>query len=263
MDVQILEDIGLTKAQAAAYKSLMDNGSLTAPALAKLIGESRTNGYKVLDKLIELGLAVKQPQGGKFCYAATSPTALEQFVQSQAERIRQKERQLNTELPQMLDYFFAHSERPSIRYFQGKEGLHQIFADMLQTGRDIYLLRSPDDVNFYDEAFFAEFRKKRALLGIATYALTVNVPSAIHDPELDFQNKFHRTWLPAAAYTAPVEWNIYGNKVALTSYGEEAMGIVIESPQIAESFRQVFQLAASSVAAKAAAPPERNEAETS
>lgn len=242
MNVQILEDIGLTKVQATAYICLVDNGTLTAPALATRIGESRTNGYKVLDKLVELGLATKQEHNKKYTYAATSPTALEQFVRSQAEQVRTKERQLSTELPHMLDYFFARSERPSIRYFQGKEGLRQIFADMLQTGRDIYLLRSPDDINFYDEAFFAEFRKKRALLGINTYALTVDVPTATHDLEADFQNKFHRTWLDPKAYTAPVEWNIYGNKVALTSYGEEAMGIIIESPQIAESFRQVFQL---------------------
>jgi sugar-specific transcriptional regulator TrmB len=244
MDVQLLEDIGLTKTQALAYKALIDAGTLTAPALAIAIGESRTNGYKVLDKLVELGLAIKQPKGSKSAYTATSPTTLEQFVRAQADTVRHKERQLNAELPHMLDYFFARSEQPSIRYFQGKEGIQQIFADMLQTGSDIYLLRSPADVDFYDEAFFADFRKKRALLGITTYALTVDVPSATHNTEIDFQNKFIRTWLDPKSYTAPVEWNIYGNKVALTSYGNEAMGIIIESPQIAESFRQVFQLLA-------------------
>src|ERR1700744_1123895 len=122
MDVQLLEDIGLTSAQATAYKALVEQGPFAAPALATLIGESRTNGYKVLDKLVELGLATKQPNGGKVRYAATSPTAIEQFVNDQAEQVRQKERHLKTELPHMLDFFFAHSEQPSIRYFQGKDG---------------------------------------------------------------------------------------------------------------------------------------------
>src|SRR3954466_2769038 len=104
MDVQFLEDIGLTSAQAAAYKALVVQGPLAAPALVTLIDESRTNSYKVLDKLVEIGLATKQPYGGKFRYAATSPTALEQLIGKQAEQIRQKERHLKTELPHMLDY---------------------------------------------------------------------------------------------------------------------------------------------------------------
>src|SRR4051812_31667321 len=118
MDIQTLEDIGLTKVQAKAYKTLVERGLMSAPALASAIQESRTNGYKVLDKLVELGVAVKESVGGKYKYSATSPAALEQFVKQQAELVRQKERRLNNELPRLLDYYFAHSERPSIRYFE-------------------------------------------------------------------------------------------------------------------------------------------------
>jgi len=242
MDIQFLEDIGLTKPQAAAYRALVEGKGAAAPKIGTEIGESRSNAYKVLDKLCELGLATKDQNGKRVRYFPTSPTALEQFVQKQNAMVAMRERKLKAAMPDMLQYFFARSEQPSIRYFQGKEGLQQIFGDMLQTGKDIYLLRSPEDVHFYDETFFSQFRKKRSLLGIKTYALTVDVPSAVHDPAADLQNKFIRTWLPASAYTGAVEWNIYGNKVALISYGKEAMGLIIESPQIAESFRQVFQL---------------------
>lgn len=247
MDVKTLEDIGLTKTQAKAYQALIKQGFATAPSLAKIIDESRTNAYKILDKLCDLGLATKESAGRKVTYYPASPTALEQLLQKQADLNSQRERKLKASMPDMLQYFFAHSEQPSIRFFQGKEGVQRIFSDMLQTGRDVYLLRSPEDVNFYDEEFFADFRKKRSLIGIKTSALTVDVPSAVHDPEVDFKNKFIRTWLPASAYTAAVEWNIYGNKVALISYGKEAVGIIIESAQIAESFRQIFQLLASKV----------------
>ncbi len=254
MDIQAFEDIGLTKPQAAAYYSLVQNNGATAPKVGVEIGESRSNAYKVLDKLCELGLATKDQVGKRVRYYPASPTALEQLVQSQSQAVAARERKLKAAMPDLLSFFFAHSEQPSIRFFQGKESLKHIFTDMLQTGRDVYLLRSPEDVRFYDEAFYADFRKKRSLLGIKTYALTVDVPSAVHDPQLDFKNKFIRTWLPATAYTGAVEWDIYGNKVALISYGQEAIGIIIESAQIAESFRQVFQLlAARSKASEASA----------
>jgi sugar-specific transcriptional regulator TrmB len=255
MDVQLLEDIGLTKPQAFAYKTLVELGTGNAPAIAAEIGESRSNTYKILDRLCDLGLADRSQGDGKKSvrYLPTSPAALEQLVKKQAEQVSLRERKLNAELPSLLDFFFAHSERPSIRYFQGGEGLQQIFTDMLKTRKTIYLLRSPADVTFYDEEFFAQFRKKRALLGIKTHALTPDVPSAVHDAELDKKNLFFRTWIAADAYTGNVEWDIYGDKVALISYGEEAMGVIVESPQIADSFRQVFQLAraASATAANA------------
>ena len=243
MDIQLLEDIGLTKPQATAYAALVRLGGSSAPTIAQEINESRSNAYKILDKLCELGLATKERTGKRMSYSPTSPTVLEQLIQHQTATVELRKRKLQAAMPDMINAFVNTSERPSIRYFQGQAGLRQIFGDMLQTGRDIYLLRSPEDVAFYDEAFFADFRKKRSLLGIKTYALTVDVSSAVHDPKVDFKNKFIRTWLPAGAYTGSVEWNIYGNKVALLSYGKEAIGIIIESPQIAESFRQVFQLA--------------------
>jgi sugar-specific transcriptional regulator TrmB len=246
MNPQLLQDLGLTKPQALAYVALVRTGGETAPAVATAINETRTNAYKLLDRLCELGLASKDQTAGKLRYLPASPAALEHILQKQREETQLKERKLKAEMPEMLSFFFAHTEQPSIRYFQGKEGVQQIFGDMLQTGRDIYLLRSPEDVHFYDETFFAEFRKKRSVLGITTHALTVDVPSAVHDSTIDLKNKFMRTWLPADAYTAPVEWDIYGNKVAIISYGKEAMGIIIESAQIAESLRQVFQLLAGS-----------------
>jgi len=242
MDLHLLQELGLTKPQALAYEALVKRGQTTAPSIADDINESRTNAYKLLDKLCEIGLADKDSTATKTTYIAASPAVLEQLVREQSEAVLAREHKLNASMPNLLDFYFAHSERPSIRYFQGKKGIEQIFADMLKTGKDIYLLRSPADVTFYDGQFFSIFRAKRTKLGIKTYALTPDIPSAIHDDELDQKNRFIRTWLGQDDYTANVEWDIYGDKVALISYGDEAMGIIIESKQIAESFRQMFMM---------------------
>jgi sugar-specific transcriptional regulator TrmB len=243
MDIHLLEDIGLTKPQAHAYRALVEHGSSSAPAIAAAIHESRSNTYKVLDKLCEIGLAAKDQTTTKVTYYPTSPAALEKLVQEKAAAIQLQESKLNAALPSMLDYFFAHSEQPSIRYFQGKEGMRQIYTEILKTGETFYLLRSPADMAYYDAQFFSELIHKRMALGIKTVSLTPDVPSANHDAELDKKRGVSRTWIDASDYTAPVEWNVAGNKVALISYGEEAMGVLIESRQIAESFRQMLQLA--------------------
>ncbi len=242
MNISTLTALGLTPSQAKAYILLVQYGSLTPPALAEKINETRTNTYKVLDRLAELRLVKKDPHAVKATYRAASPLVLEELARQRRNDAMAKEKHIKDAMPLLLNYFYTYSEQPGVRMFQGKAGIEEIFNDMLRTKQDIYLLRSPADVGFYDEIFFAQFRQKRAKLGIKTYGLTPNVSSAVHNEDVDKANKFMRTWLPQGAYTANVEWDVYGDKVALISYGKEAIGLIIESPQIAESFRQMFKL---------------------
>lgn len=242
MDIAVLTDIGLTEAQAKAYITLTQLGPTAPPALAEKINETRSNTYKVLDKLVELGLARKLEHDNKIRYRVENPTALEALARQKRDTALAEEKRIKDALPKLMTFFYTYSEQPGVRFYQGADGIRQVFEDMLRTRQDIYLLRSPADVKFYDEAFFAEYRRKRSELGIRTIAITPNVASAVHNTDVDKINKFTRTWIPADAYTANVQWCIYGNKVALISYGDEAIGMIIESPQIAESFRQAFNL---------------------
>lgn len=242
MDTTLLEEIGLTAAQAKAYKALIELGAATAPQIAEIIDESRTNTYKVLDKLCEIELAQKDQHAAKTSYAPTNPAALSRLVERQVASLDTRQRKLTAAMPSLLDYYFTHAEQPGIKFYQGKERIKQVFTEMLKTGETLYLLRTPNDVRFYNPGFFAEIRQKRRALGIKTVGITPDTESANHDPELDKKDLFDRTWISPDAYTANVEWNVAGDKVALLSYGKEAIGMIIESPQIAESFRQVFGL---------------------
>jgi len=249
MDIQTLEDIGLTNAQALAYKTLVEKGLQSAPALAVSIGESRTNGYKVLDKLVELGLAVKESVGGKFKYSATSPAALEQFVKQQADAVQQKQRRLNSELPRLLDYYFAHSERPSIRYFEGRDGIVSIYKDQITTKDELYYVRTMADLAYlgFDELhhlrnLYPKFGIRRNVIIQDSDPGTVRAQDRVPVSTSDEYMLINRTWIHESDYTAPVEWAAYGNKVSIISYGEEAMGMVIESAPIADAFRQLFRL---------------------
>lgn len=62
-------------------------------------------------------------------------------------------------------------------------------------------------------------------------------------PEADKAILFERTWVDASLYSAPVEIDIYGDKIALLSFGTELIGVIIQSPQIANALQQIFALA--------------------
>lgn len=253
MDVKLLEDIGLTNTQARAYIQLVEKGTSTAPALAPFIGESRSNAYKVLDRLCELGLATKD-QSKRLQYYPSSPAALERLIEAQSEQVRVRTRKLDAALPNMLDFFFAHSEQASIRYFQGKQGLYEIFLDQTRSRTPVYFVRSTKGIRYFGDEEAHRLRNLFPANNVERFGIVQDIepPNAVPGQrtpitESDVHMKLHRTWITTDDYDEPVEWAAYEDKLAITSFGEEVMGIVIQSPQIAQAFRKLYTLLSDSI----------------
>lgn len=242
MNEELLTNIGLNSTQAKAYLALVRHGSLTPPGLSKLTGETRTNAYTVLDKLVELGLAKKDDSKKKLVYRVGNPVALESLVKKQRDDALAREKLVKDSMPALLNYFYTYSEQPGVRFYQGLEGIKEIYNDTLRTGKDVFLVRSLHDQDVMTTDYFDKYREKRAKLGVHAIMLSPSHPMNAIRKKDDDRLKIERIELPKDAYTAPVEIDIYGDKVALISFGEEAMGTIIESPQIAEAMRQLFAL---------------------
>jgi hypothetical protein len=67
--------------------------------------------------------------------------------------------------------------------------------------------------------------------------------ASVFNKDTDAQYAITRTQVCPDHYTAPVEISSYGDKVSILSFGDEAIGMIIDSPQIAEANRQLFNLA--------------------
>lgn len=249
MDVYLLEDIGLTKNQAAVYIALVEKGKSTAPAIASELGEGRTNIYKVLDKLCAMGLATKDASGAKVVYSSISPAALEQIVESHIAEAESHRRKLRAAMPDLINFYFKHSEQPSIRYYHGQPGLERIYKAQAATGKPIYFIRTIDDLRFLGFDTLHKLRNIFPRLGIVRHTIIQDVPldapkgtPIVPVAESDREMLLDRTWIRADDYTSPVEWAVYGNKLAIVSYGQEAIGMIIESQQIADAFLQIYKL---------------------
>ncbi len=242
MNIELLTQIGLTKSQAKAYIALIKFGSLPAPELAAKIGETRTNSYMVLDRLVDMGLIEKDESGKKLLYRPTNPTALERLIEQKRKDVMSTEKQVRDSMPQLLNYFYTYQHQPGVRFFQGKEGIMKMYEDQRRTARDIYFIRSDADFNVLGKDLYKHM-EQRAKLGIKAHGIEPAEEDNIHyGQENDKRMLRDMTWAPREAFTAPVNIYVYGNKTALISYGEEVIGTIIESPQIAEAMTQIFGL---------------------
>lgn len=242
MNIDLLKKIGLTEAQARTYLTLVEAGKLTPQQLAKKTKEARTTAYMALAKLQEIGLATNSEAKGTKVYQAASPSALETFITKRRQELEAVETTYRNSLSEMLSHYFEKQSKPGVRFYSGKEGLQEIYKDHLKNGEPVQVVRTTADEEFGQVLY--DYMDERAKQGITAEILGPALAGPMKwAQENNKRLKRKNYWVPAEYYTAPVEVSIYGDKVSMISFGKEAVGIIIESPQIAESMRQLYKLA--------------------
>jgi sugar-specific transcriptional regulator TrmB len=234
---------GLTPTESKCYITLLEKDEWKPSELAIYVNETRTNCYKVLDNLVLFGLADRFDKNKKLHYRATNPTKLLELARLKKSELEESEKVLENRTQELLKTYFKTQEQPGIRYFQGKIELKEIYDDQIKTKEPIYIVRPDYNMDIYDFEFMTEIRHRARRANIIRYAITPDREKApknyrVSDPFM----LLNRTWMPKELYTASVEWNAYGNKLAILSYGNEATGIIIESPQITAAFIQLYKI---------------------
>lgn len=243
MNLDTLTNIGLNETQAKAYIVLVKNGSLTPPQAAELLSIKRPNAYAVLDQLVEMGLAKKSDVNKKITYHVENPVALERLAKENRTKAHEHERHVQASMPTLLNYFYTFSAQPGVKFYQGTDGIREIYTDMLRTAKDVYVIRSPHDHDLLSTAYYEEFKTKKARAGIHTYMINPEVNKEVWNEKTDALHKTFRTQVSDQDYDASVEICSYGDKVSIISFGEEVIGMIIHSPQIAYAQKQIFTLA--------------------
>lgn len=149
----------------------------------------------------------------------------------------------------MIDEYFKYSEQPSIRYFHGKDGVKEVYEDQLKTAEPVTIIHSKEVVRSFGVEQMHLIRNQFPAKGIDRHVFYPDVEPTIGANEKTIpiaksDELMHttRTWLQEGDLNAPVEWAIYGNKLSIISLGSEFVGMVIESPQITASFREILTL---------------------
>jgi sugar-specific transcriptional regulator TrmB len=241
MNTSILVEAGLTEAQATAYTAMLTHSPISPPALARVICETRTNAYKILEQLDELGLVSRDESKKKIQYFSNSPKALQALLDQQEKEIKLRQKKLKSNIAELEKVYFEHSTQPGVSFEQGTDGIIKVFNDYTETGKDLYLIRSWKDKDYMGKGVLSVWRKKPSTKGITTHILGPDTESA-SSGEIDELYLIDKTWMKEEDYTSPVEWCAYGDKLAIISYGKEASATTIHSPQIAEGFKQLHRL---------------------
>lgn len=237
------EAAGLTQTEAKCYIALLDVAEMKPSELARIVNESRTNCYKILDKLCEYRLVERFNKGKISHFRASNPTRLLELARERRAAAEQAEQALEQEVHSLNQAYITKHEQPGVQHFTGPDGIAKIYADQITVGRPIYFVNTLAGIDFYSYETMHQLRMQAVKAGLRREALTPDTPLINSDfVQTDARYLLQRTWLRSQDYTAPIEWGAYGDKLYIISFGTEAMGTVIENKNIAESFRQLFKI---------------------
>jgi sugar-specific transcriptional regulator TrmB len=251
--------INLTSTQAEILNYLYQNKEAKASEIATKINKSRTIVYKELEELSKTGVIEKKEKPGQVTvFLAGHPSLLAKLMEEKENEIIKGKQLLNNYLPDIISSYNLIHNRPGIKMYEGVEGMEKIYNEILDDGKDFYLIRSAYEPVYKEQILpiVNEFIKKRIKKNINVTAIT---PTDLHaSPEKDAEWLMSRFMVGEDKYNAPVEIDIFGNKVAILSFGDELIGMIIESKQIASGLKQLFMLA--TLGAQTKKPAENNPA---
>jgi predicted transcriptional regulator len=243
MDEKLLCQFGLSKNQAHTYRLLVDRKSLRPSQLAKITDESRANCYVILDKLVELGLAKRVDVDRKLTYFPENPIVFEKILSDRAAQAQGKLSAAQQAMPRLMSAFSDSKDQPKVTQYKGKAELRGMYdQQMEEDDNHLYFIRSTADIPFFGLQDMEVIRRLAHAYKKRRFGLTPVVFYGPSHPEKDAATNLKRTWLPKAAYTAPVEWAVSGDITHIINFKGEGSGIAIKNREIAESLRQIFQL---------------------
>jgi HTH-type transcriptional regulator, sugar sensing transcriptional regulator len=235
MDSNILEELGLSNAEAKVYLALLKMGQSKSGDIITSTDLQSSTVYHTLSALMSKGLANYILKGKIKYFQAESPETFLVFLE-------EKKKRFNAILPTLKKSESFAKQKQAAKVYEGINGLKIAYNDILSSlsaGEEYYFFQITKNELIKDEMFkfFRIFQMKRAEAGIKVKALALKSTEEV--TKQVFQNLKH-TKLKFVNEFLPGGIIIYRNKVIILDWIETPTAIVISSNAIAGSYKKFF-----------------------
>lgn len=242
---QILKQLNFSDKEIDIYLTALKMGSATISELAKKAGIKRPTVYVILEKLKERGLVSMSEKKGKQIFIVESPEKLLKIIGQRKEELTEQEKEIKKSLPKFKALTKKDTTMPLVRYYEGKEGVWNIFDDLTESGVNESWIIVPGKVfdifglkRFTDKVIL---RRKQA--GIKIYAILDHHSEMIKLYE-EWRKKGDIKFREYRLLPGTTELNtlvyIYSEKVALIFLRDCLSGLIIENKELFSIFKFMF-----------------------
>lgn len=240
MLIKQLHELGLAEKEAKVYLAALELGPCTVQQISRKCGVNRPSTYVQVEFLTKKGLMSNVIKGKKRYFNAESPEQLVRILEKRMQEIDLKKAEFEKYLPELKALNNISGEKPSVKFFEGEEGIKSIRQDILRTKTDSIREFLPINNIVPKES---EHRKQMSeqLQSVDSIKIIYSSTGGFLLPAKE--NNRERRVVPAEKFPFKVEIIVYGNKVALISTKNKLVGVIIENDDVAKGIISIFDLA--------------------
>jgi sugar-specific transcriptional regulator TrmB len=236
-----VENLGLNKKEGRVYLALLSLGKTTAYNVSIKSGLKKPTTYVILEQLVEKGFALKIPRDKKQLFVAESPQKCLAVMKKKLEFSENA-------MPELLAIKKQEGDKANVAYFDDIKGIKELYSKKLKiikrenrTKEIVGFLGCVDGAPKELIDFWKEFNKERCKMGIEMRAIITDHPSNEKFIKNQKNLSLDLKVISSEKYNKHISIEVYDRFIQIVSF-REVQGILIESPDMAEALKQIFEM---------------------
>jgi sugar-specific transcriptional regulator TrmB len=234
-----LKAAGLSDNEAKVYLAMLELGPAPVQEIAAKAGVNRPTAYVQIEALKKKHLASTQTRGKKTFFIAESPEQLESLLNKEGTELEARRAELLKVMPELAASFVLTDEKPVVRYFEGKEGLIKTRHEVLRCKEKLIrsIARVENVLATSNKALSAQ-PSERVKHKIRSKLIYMSDRGQVlpTDKKMLRESKF----ISPKKLPITFDFTVFDDKVLFEILHGKIGGIIIQSKDISESFKNLF-----------------------
>ena len=237
MDIEILEDLGLTPSEIKVYMVLLETGTSHAGKIIEKTELQSSVTHRALLSLIKKGLVGYIQQGKHKVYSATEPEYFLQYIEAKKKRFEQLLPELKRKQTMM------QKEETHTSMFKGKKGISEVYYKLISLPKGEFLTfgGSKETTDFMGLTWWKNMYIKRIANNLSQRHIASDEVLPYIGPFLKMKLTKMR-FLPKQTFSQYQETAIINDYVAITIFADEGYCILIHNKNVADGYRKNFEV---------------------
>jgi len=228
---------GFSQKEVKIYLAVLDLGQASVLEVSRKSNIKRPTAYIILDDLIKRGLIRRLPKKKGDRFIASNPEKLVQNLKS-------KEKELSRIIPLLQAMYKVKKNRPSVKYFEGKKGVKEVYDEIRKAKKYIDFFGSIEILQKKVPSKLLSISDiKKMNIDVRELMPATKVNKEYFEKVKKYKNKKHQVKLMSREIKLETDNAIFDNKIAIISIKKNYFAVVIESQDIAQSYRNMYELA--------------------
>lgn len=234
--INLLKQTGFTEKEARIYLALLELGQADVTEIAKKSELKRSIVYVLVEGLMEKNYVTQLPNRKINTYQAIDPGVILTQIKSTTKNFSEM-------LPYLRSLANKTEKRPRIHFIDNKEGIFKVYEEINEYDEQFFL----SSYRRIEEHFPGEIGKWIKNYQRGQYNFRGRHLISSDPEELKYVEKF--TSIGQEVRVLPelkeskMDFSVYGNKLAITSFEDKPYIVVIESQGVVESLMPVLEAA--------------------